>query len=190
MVATMSIEMIVGPMFSGKTKTLLQRIRELEECPKNTVLCITHTNDDRYGMVGKLISHDRDSHSAIAVSELMPLVTEELYKDATHIMIEESQFFPDLFPFVTKGADVHDKNFVCVGLDGDFQREPFGQVMDVIPHCDRVVKLTANCPRCPNFGTAIFSARLRGHGSTQVYVGGTESYQPMCRRHYVEYCYN
>jgi thymidine kinase len=185
----MSIEMIVGPMFAGKTKTLLQRIRELEKYSKNIVLCITHTNDDRYGVVGKLISHDRDSHGAIAVSELMPLVTEDFYKDATHIIIEESQFFPDLFPFVTKGADIHGKHFVCAGLDGDFQREPFGQVMDVVPHCDRVVKLKANCPHCSERGTAIFSMRLRGHGSTQVYIGGTESYQPMCRKHYIDYSY-
>lgn len=187
--STMSIHLILGPMFSGKTKALLQRIRELEKDPKNILLCITHTNDDRYGVPGKIISHDQDSHVAIAIQELMPLVSEKLYKDATHIMIEEAQFFPDLFPFVTKGADSHHKHFVCAGLDGDFAREPFGQVIDVVPHSDSIVKLRANCPRCSERGTAIFSTRLRGHGSNQVYVGGAESYTPMCRRHFIQYCY-
>lgn len=186
----MSIELIVGPMFSGKTKALLRRIRELERDPRNVVLCITHSDDHRYSNTGnEIVSHDGDSHVALAVRELMPLVSDHLYRNATHIIIEESQFFPDLFPFVTKGADAHQKAFICAGLDGDFMREPFGQLMDLVPHCDTIEKLTANCPRCSEKGTAIFTARRRGNGSDKVYIGGKEIYEPMCRRHYIQYYY-
>lgn len=185
----MSIELIVGPMFSGKTKALLRRIRDLERNPQNILLCITHADDDRYTTGQKIISHDGDSHAALAVRELMPLVSGPIYRNATHIIIEESQFFPDLFPFVTKGADAHRKQFICGGLDGDFMREPFGQVIDLVHHCDTIQKLKANCGRCSGPGTAIFTARRRGRGSDQVYIGGKESYEPMCRRHYIEYYY-
>jgi thymidine kinase len=52
-----------------------------------------------------------------------------------------------------------------------------------------VEKLRANCGQCSQLHTAIFTARLRGHGSRQVHVGGTETYQPMCRAHYLSYYY-
>lgn len=185
----MSIELIIGPMFAGKTKELLRRIKEVERNPMNKVLCITHSSDDRYAIDGKIVSHDGKTHSAVAVRELMPLVSDPLYKDATHIMIEESQFFPDLFVFVTYAADAHIKHLVCAGLDGDFMREPIGQVLSLVPHCDNVEKLKANCSRCSDKHTAIFTARRRGHGSVQIYVGGKELYQPLCRKHYMEYYY-
>ena len=84
----MSVELIIGPMFSGKTKRLLKRIRDLERDPKNIILCITHSIDDRYSKEGKIVSHDGDSHAAIACSALLPLVKEELYRIATHILIK------------------------------------------------------------------------------------------------------
>jgi len=185
----MSIDLIVGPMFAGKTKELLFRIRQLERNPANRVVCITHTYDDRYSKNGEIVTHDGKSHPAIPLVKLMPFISDPLYQDATHIMIEESQFFPDLFPFVTQAADAHRKHLCCAGLDGDFQRNPFGQVMELVPHCDSIIKLKANCAQCSEPGTAIFTARGRGHGSSQVYIGGTESYRPMCRRHYIQYCY-
>jgi thymidine kinase len=183
----MSIELIVGPMFSGKTKALLRRIRTLEQDSSNILLCITHSDDDRYTTEHRIISHDGDSHVALAARELMPIVSSHLYKNATHLVIEESQFFPDLFPFVKQGADAHHKAFLCGGLDGDYMRGPFGQLMDLVPHCDTIQKLKANCTRCSEPGTAIFTARRRGKSSDQVYIGGKEAYEPMCRRHYIEY---
>jgi thymidine kinase len=185
----MSIDLIVGPMFSGKTKELLHRIRQLERNPNYRVVCITHAHDVRYSTRGEIVSHNGASHEAIPLSKLMPFVSDEVYPAATHIVIEEAQFFPDLLPFATKAADAHGKHIICAGLDGDFAREPFGQIMDLLPHCDNIVKLRANCPLCSEERTAIFTSRMRGHGSDQVYVGGKELYRPLCRKHYIEYCY-
>lgn len=185
----MSIDLIVGPMFSGKTKELLHRIRLLEMNPANRVVCITHTDDERYSRRGEIVSHNGDSHPAIPLNVLVPFVSDERYRTATHIIIEESQFFPDLFPFATRAADAHQKQIICAGLDGDFKREPFGQVIDLVPHCDSIIKLRANCSKCSEARTAIFTARMRGHGSDQVYIGGKEVYRPFCRRHFIEYYY-
>jgi len=185
----MSINLIVGPMFSGKTKELLHQIKKLERDPTNRVVCITHTHDTRYSSDGEIVSHTGASHEAIALPYLMPFISDHRYRDATHIVIEESQFFTDLFPFATQAADAHSKHLVCAGLDGDFLREPFGQLGMLLPHCDSIVKLRANCPLCSEVGTAIFTSRMRGHGSDQVYVGGKEAYRPLCRKHYIEYCY-
>lgn len=152
-------------------------------------MCITHRYDTRYSTDGEIVSHSGGSHAAIALSELLPFVNDHRYRDATHIMIEEAQFFPDLFRFATQAADSHGKQLVCAGLDSDFAREPFGQVVMLVPHCDGIVKLKANCSRCSEGGTAIFTARMRGHGSDQVYIGGKDVYRPLCRRHYIEYYY-
>lgn len=177
-------------MFSGKTKALLQRIRNLELNPRAIILCITHSDDNRYATKAQaIVSHDGDSHAALAVRDLMPLSSAPVYRNATHVIIEECQFFPDLFDFVKQGADSHGKEFICAGLDGDFMRQPFGQVTHLLPLCDTIRKLKANCARCSEPGTAIFTARRRGNGSEQVYIGGEESYEPMCRRHYIQYYY-
>lgn len=183
----MSINLIVGPMFSGKTKELLHRIKQAERNPNHRVVCLTHAKDTRYSTLGEIVSHTGDSHEAIALSELLPFLSDHRYRDATHIMIEESQFFHDLFPFVTQSADANRKQLVCAGLDGDFARESFGQLIMLVPHCDSIVKLRANCPKCSETGTAIFTARVKGHGSDQVYIGGTEVYRPLCRKHYIDY---
>jgi thymidine kinase len=183
----MSIELIVGPMFAGKTKELLYRIRQLKRNPANTIVCITHASDDRYSEEGRIVSHDQDSHPAIALQELMPFVADYRYTEATHVLIEEAQFFGDLFAFVTQAADVHGKGIVCAGLDGDFQRKPFGHMGQLLPYCDSSIKLRANCPSCSETGTAIFTARMRDKGTEQVYVGGKEVYRPMCRKHYSEF---
>jgi thymidine kinase len=183
----MSIELIVGPMFAGKTKELLYRIRQLKRNPQNRVVCITHTWDDRYSQEGKIVSHEGDSHPAIPLQSLLPFVSDHRYMDATHIVIEEAQFFGDLHKFATQSADAHKKGIVCAGLDGDFQRNPFGHLVELLPHCDSIIKLRANCPSCSETGTAIFTARMRDKGSDQVYIGGKEVYRPMCRKHYIEY---
>ena len=176
-------------MFAGKTKELLFRIRQLERNPANRVVCITHTYDDRYSKNGEIVTHDGKSHAAIPLIKLMPFISDPLYQDATHIMIEEAQFFPDLFEFAVHAADKHEKHIVCAGLDGDFMRKPFGQLIDLVPHSESIVKLRANCSRCSEQKTAIFTARRWGNGGHQLYVGGKEVYEPMCRKHYIEYYY-
>ena len=65
-----------------------------------------------------------------------------LYEKATVIGIDEAQFFPDLRTFVLR-AEVDHKILILAGLDGDSERRPFGQILDCIPLCDTVTKLTA-----------------------------------------------
>jgi len=186
----MSLELIIGPMFSGKTKALLKRVEELEKIPNNEILCMTHLSDDRYSSQGDIVSHDGDVRPAHALRDLMSFVAHPLFRDATHIAIEEAQFFHDLGPFVRLATDMHSKHVICAGLDGDFMRQPFGQLMELVPYCDKIQKLKAHCSRCKEPHTAIYTARLRGHGSEQVLVGATDIYKPMCREHYLEYYYH
>jgi len=181
----MSLEIIIGPMFAGKSSALLARIRRQRAIGKQ-VIVITSSLDKRYSVEPALTSHDKDSVAAIAVSELVPLLENQALLQADLIVIEEAQFFPDLRTFVEQALLQH-KNLVVCGLDGDTAAKPFGQILNCIPLADSVVKMTALCELCGDGTPAIFTA-LRNKGSSnsseaQIKVGASETYIPLCRRH-------
>jgi thymidine kinase len=96
---------------------------------------------------------------------------------ATHIFINEAQFFPDLYEFVVELLRRNKKIFVY-GLDGDYKQQPIGDILRLIPLADSYTKLTAICDDCG--GAAIFSHRIV-EDDTQILVGQKESYIPLCR---------
>jgi thymidine kinase len=97
------------------------------------------------------------------------------------ILINEGQFFPDLYESVCELVETHKKNVYVCGLDGDFKRNKFGKMLDLIPLCDNVTKLSATCVSCNK--SAIFSKRLSTE--EQQVIIGSSNYAPMCRG-----CYN
>jgi len=125
----------------------------------------------------------------------------EAYASVQVIAIDEAQFFNDLAEFCISAADHDAKRVVLAGLDGDFMRRKFGQVLDLIPHADSVTKLKAACAFCKQEleqsggvdgagvavkpAAAVFSLRMAAD-SRQELVGGADTYAPVCRRHYVE----
>lgn len=52
-----TIELILGPMFSGKTTELLRRIRR-HAAARKTCLLVKHSSDDRYGSA-LVTTHDQ-----------------------------------------------------------------------------------------------------------------------------------
>ena len=183
----MSLEIIIGPMFAGKSSALLSRIRRSKAIGKN-VMVITSSLDKRYSVEPALVSHDKESVAAFATAKLMSCLQENdsqlaILLESDLVIIEEAQFFPDLHQFVELVLTLK-KNIVVCGLDGDTTAKPFGQVLDCIPLADSVVKMTALCERCGDGTAAIFTG-LRSSGSAegQIKVGASETYIPLCRRH-------
>ena len=76
------------------------------------------------------------------------------------------------------------KRVYIAGLDGDFTRKKFGQILDLIPMCDKVTKLTALCSLCKDGTQGIFSMRLTKE--TQQMVIGSDNYLPVCRSCYTK----
>ena len=156
-----------------------------------SVFVITNEMDTRYSAEPMVVNHDRQMIPAIATSKLMQLLTHRDYAASRLVVIEEAQFFPDLIPFVLYVVETDRKHCVVVGLDGDAERRPFGHVLDLIPICDRVTKLTAMCKTCAD-GTAALFTFATGAAATIASeagvpcVGGAEAYIPLCRRHYME----
>lgn len=178
------LHVIMGCMFSGKTTELMKRISETDQ-PK---LIVNHAMDTRYG-VNQVSSHNDVHIHAHSISSLMSITHSEAYRDAMHIFIDESQFFPDLKEFVLLAVDRHHKHVTLSGLDGDFKRNPIGQVFEVLPLADTVTKLYSTCAKCS--GRALFSHRIQPHDTSlsnpknaQLLVGTNLVYEPLCRAHY------
>ena len=75
------------------------------------------------------------------------------------ILINEGQFFDDLFEWVSYILNNFDKQIYICGLDGDYKRQKFGKILDLIPLCDKVYKLSALCGHCKNGKPGIYSHR-------------------------------
>lgn len=170
------LEIILGCMFSGKTSRLVEVYKQCNFCniPVNV---INHISDNRYDEE-MLSTHDLVKIPCVKTDRLMAL--EDIISGDV-ILINEGQFFPDLKDFVSLMLGQGKKIYVC-GLDGDFERKKFGQILDLIPICDKVIKLTSLCTLCKDGTQGIFSKRISGE--TGQLVIGTKNYIPVCRNCY------
>jgi thymidine kinase len=181
----MSLELILGPMFAGKSSAACQILRRNRVINRPT-LVLTSALDTRYTTEAAIVSHNKESYPATAVQKLVPILESKEFSDAKCVLIEEAQFFPDLKEFVLAAVDKYRKDVICVGLDGDSERRPFGQLLDLIPYADSFRKLTALCQICGDGTAAIFTLRKPEDIEVgQISVGGADKYEPVCRKHYL-----
>ena len=158
----MSVHIILGCMYSGKSTELRRRISRYEAVGIPT-LTVTSTLDTRGGHENR-------------VSWLRELLDTPELRAAKVVGIDEAQFFPDLLDFVREME--HEKTLIIAGLDGDSNREPFGQILLCIPLCDSVVKLTA---LDTDGSEAIFTYRKTGEKGTQIHTVNSD-YIPVSRK--------
>lgn len=177
------IHVIVGPMFAGKTTTLLRRIQDESRNGRNVAI-IKSNKDTRYRL-DSIVTHDGLKLPCWALADLSSFKQKfglEAYEQLDVIGIDEAQFFEDLYDFCREAADHDGKTVIVAGLDGDYLRRSFGSVLDIIPLADSVTKLTANCELCQK--RAFFTLRKVDETQTEL-IGGADVYMPVCRQHYV-----
>jgi thymidine kinase len=167
-------------MFSGKSTELIREIR-LAKVIEKKVLVIKPLLDDRYENT-KIVSHSFESEECNTIDFLYKLDEQVLKYDL--IVIDEGQFFPDLKETVLKWVEQYNKEILIGGLDGDFKRKPIGQILELIPYADKCKKISSMCKLCNDGTKAIFSHRITNNNE-QVQIGGSESYSPLCRKHYI-----
>jgi thymidine kinase len=189
------LELIIGPMFSGKTSYLLDVYKKCKLC-NIPIAVLNHSSDNRYTDNNSLLSsHDKTMVPCILTKSLMDLWNydslDENYSDksdchmllrnANVILINEGQFFEDLYPCVLDMLREKKQVYIC-GLDGDFQRQKFGAILDLIPMCDKVTKLNSLCGICKNGTPGIFSKRISDE--KEQFLIGSDNYIPVCRNCY------
>jgi len=189
------LEIILGPMYASKSTRLVEIYKQCKFC-NIPVTVINHSIDNRYDEE-LLSTHDKVKIPCIKTEKLTDVWVSNLHfnnlenipriKDKLEIaksdviLINEGQFFPDLYEVVIDMLKYNKKIYIC-GLDGDFERKKFGSILDLIPLCDKVTKLTSLCSQCKDGTPGIFSMRLTNE--VEQTVVGSDNYIPVCRKCY------
>ena len=188
------LELFIGPMFSGKTSKLLEIYKQNIFC-KIPIIVINHSSDTRYHQT-MLSTHDKIMIPCIQTTHLLNIwnyddlenpIDVDLtnihfqFREAQVVLINEGQFFPDLIECVEELLKEKKKVYIC-GLDGDFERKKFGAILDLIPMCDKVTKMTSLCGICKDGTPGIFSLRLTKE--KEQFLIGSDNYIPVCRECY------
>jgi thymidine kinase len=172
------IELIVGPMFSGKSEELIRRITRyhLARVPTQT---FKPALDTRYA-VTEVVSHSRLSTEATPVAN-----SDELLKsvdDRTVVVgVDEGQFFDDGLIDVAAILAAAGKNLIIAGLDLDYLGRPFEPIPSLMLRAEYVTKSLAVCHRCG--GPGLFTQRVV-ESDELVVLGATGAYEARCRRCY------
>lgn len=175
------IEVVCGPMYSGKSEELIRRIRRAE-IAKQKVQVFKPTIDDRYDKQD-IVSHRGDKIQGIPVSRSEDILN-YLDEDTEVIGIDEVQFFDDgIIKIVNQLAD-NNKRVIVAGLDTDFRGEPFNVMPQLMAIAEFVDKITAICMKCGNPATKtqrLIDGKPADYNDPIVLIGAKESYEARCR---------
>ena len=177
----MSLEVVIGPMFSGKSSYALSYVRRQRAIGK-TVLVIKPNIDNRYGNESFVVTHNNEKIPCMMWNVKDPLCgISDIKYDC--FVVEEAQFFNHLQHFCSHLLLNEHKHILVVGLDGCAKQKKFGEILDIIPMATSLTKLTALCSECKNGTPAPYTKKLENHNYAQVDVGGAEKYVAVCLRH-------
>src|SRR2546423_8700497 len=170
------IEVVVGPMFSGKSEELIRRVRRRKSAGRR-VQIYKPAIDERYA-ANEIISHSGlgiASDNILKASEIM----EKVQPRTEVIGIDEAQFLGDeVVDVCTKLANLG-KRVIVAGLDMDYRGRPFDPMPRLLAIAEEITKLLAICVRCGN--PAAYTQRLV-ESEELIVVGATGLYEARCRR--------
>lgn len=180
------LKIIIGPMYAGKTNEIIKIYNSLKNT--NNILVIDYTEDF---IVEKdiLKSHDDIQIPCYKCNDLnsIKIYLKESFCEYDYIIINEAQFFENLKNWVLNELENENKNLILCGLDSDFKRNKFGEIWDLIPHADKIEKLTGKCNYCTN--NSLYSYRITNQLDKQIIMDCT-LYLPLCRNCYLKYSIN
>jgi thymidine kinase len=172
------LEVITGPMFSGKSEELIRRLKRAR-IARQRVACFKPDIDLRYHRTA-IASHSAQTHEAVTVANVAHLRAQlyPLLPDVEVIGIDEAQFFDPAIVQLTIELVHLGKRVLIAGLDTTFTGDPFGPIPDLMAISDEVSKLSAVCIVCG--APAIHTQRI-GASRELVVVGAAGIYEARCR---------
>lgn len=171
------LEVITGPMFSGKTEELIRRLRRADIAKQGIAVFKPHI-DTRFVGLG---SHSKQEFPAHAIHKDTPHMILDLVGDAQVIGIEEVQFFVPAIIEVIQILVGLDKRVIVAGLDMDAWGRPFGPMPVLMALAEQVNKYTAICTVCGEDATR--SQKIVATGGVED-VGAGDKYEARCRVHF------
>jgi thymidine kinase len=184
----MTLEVIIGPMFSGKTSELIRLVeREVYAKRKGAIFKIAF--DERYS-ARQVVTHNGLRYDAYSVSGTATGVRKikevAMSSKLDAIGVDEVNFFPpQVVPLLDSLAQ--DRRVIACGLNLNFRAEPFPTTMELAARADRVRYLSAVCVVCGQEATRtqrLIGGKPAPRDSPVIAVGGKEMYEPRCRNCY------
>jgi len=169
-----SIEVICGPMFSGKTEELLRRLRRARFA--NQKMAIFKPEIDKRYSALNIVSHDSNFYPSLLISHASDILKNK--GTAQVVALDEAQFFDDALPEIAEILALLGIRVIISGLDMDYLGKPFGPMPALLAIADRITKLSAICMVCGNEATHTF--RKSAH-MEKIMIGATDYYEPRCR---------
>ena len=169
------IEVICGPMFSGKSEELIRRVRRAE-IARQRVQVFKPVIDDRYAM-DEIVSHSAMRLQARQVPNARAIL--ESVDPRTQVVgIDEAQFFDNDLVGVVEALANAGKRVVVAGLDQDYLARPFDPMPQLLALAEEITKTLAICVVCGN--PANRTQRLVP-SEERIVVGGAHAYEARCR---------
>jgi thymidine kinase len=200
------LKLIIGPMFSSKSSTLLSEINRLKYITDKILVINSVLDKERHSDMeineqglGLMKTHDNKTFPALMINKLGELKTNSFFQSkynyADIIVIDEAQFYTDLYEFISYELTFphNNKMFVVAGLSSDFNMRPIGNIINLVPLADEIVKLSALCVYCKDGTPANFTKLIKTESNNEsntdkynnVLVGAKDLYSPCCRKHFL-----
>jgi thymidine kinase len=173
------IEVICGPMFSGKTEELIRRLKRAVY-GKQRVQVFKPALDDRYDELA-VVSHSKLKLVATPIQRA-PEILQRLHPETTVVGVDEVQFLGPEVVGVIEALAASGRRVICAGLDQDFEGKPFEPMPQLLAVAEYITKELAICVVCGN--PASRSQRLTA-SRERVVVGAAGAYEARCRKCHV-----
>jgi thymidine kinase len=192
-----SLHIIMGPMFAGKSTSLINKIQDLLKngILQTDILIFNHQIDNRYSEESSVCTHDGKKIQSKPINKINDILNLEECNTPKYIFIDEAQFFDDLYLIKTLLFNNQHTIYIS-GLDGDYKQQPFiynttntntntntncyTSILTLIPLATSICKLNAKCNDCGE--PAPFTKRTIVSNEL-ILVGGSDDYKPVCIKH-------
>lgn len=180
------LEVICGPMFSGKSEELIRRLRRAKVAKKQ-VIAFKHAADTRTA-IEYVDSHDGSKIDAHALDDADQLLELAQAEHIEVVGIDEVQFFSRSIIHALCALIDAGKRVIVAGLDLNFRGEPFDPMPILLAVADEVVKLRAVCLMCgadAHYTQRLVNGKPAHYKDPLIMVGAHEAYQARCRNCYI-----
>lgn len=176
------LEVICGPMFSGKSEELIRRMRRAK-IAKQRVAVFKPSIDNRYSLE-HVTSHDGSKIAAYPIENISSIVERVQQDNITVVGIDEVQFCADaIIPTICTLVNAG-KRVIVAGLNLDFRGVPFGPMPTLLAIADSITKLHAICTHCGNeahFTQRMVNNKPANYDDPIILIGAQEAYDARCR---------
>jgi len=168
------LEVICGPMFSGKTEELIRRMRR-SQIARQRVVILKPALDTRFE-ADHLVSHSQQKIPSITINSSADVLKHA--EEADVIGIDEAQFLDEGIVQICETLADRGKKVIVAGLDLDYRGVPFEPIPQLLARAEYITKALAICVICGAPAGRTQRVSVRGE---RILVGSTEHYEARCR---------